>query len=103
MKELLKTIVSALQEDVVYAGNQLIKTASGGAYFLKSGSVSDKYRCEANGLNELSLSKAIQVAKVAAFGENYILTEYIRREKTSDDFFVRFGRELACMHRFQSD
>ena len=103
MKDLLKTIATALQDEVVYAGNQLIKTASGGAYFLKSGTASDKYRCEANGLNELSSTHAIHVARVAAVGRDYILTEYICRGTATDDFFVQFGRELACMHRFQSD
>jgi fructosamine-3-kinase len=103
MKEILKTIATVLHEEVVYAGNQLIKTASGGEYFLKSGQASAQYRCEANGLRELASTNTVHVANVAAVGRDYILTEYIRRGTATDDFYVRFGRELACMHRFQSE
>ena len=103
MKELLPAIACALKEEVVYAGNQLIKTASGSEYFLKSGMESDKYRCEANGLKELSSTGAVHVARVVAVGSDYILTEYIRRGTASDVLFMQFGRELACMHRYQSD
>ena len=103
MKEFIKIIASALQEEVVYSENQLLRTASGKEYFLKSGAESDMYRCEANGLKELALAKSIRVAGVAAVGRNFILTEYIRRGTANDNFFVQFGRELARMHRYQSD
>ena len=103
MKELLNAIALVLQEEIVYTGNQMLRTSSGNEYFLKNGMVSDKYRCEANGLKELSLANAVRVAKVVFVGENYILTEYIRRGSATDDFFDRFGCELACMHRYQSD
>ena len=102
MKEILSTIATALHEEVVYSGNQLIKTASGSEYFLKTGRESDKYRCEANGLKELSKSQTIRIAGVVSVGKNYILTEHIHRGATSADFFMQFGRELACLHRFQS-
>jgi len=102
MKEILKTISNALHEEVVYAGNQLIRTFSGKEYFLKTGIESNIYRCEANGLNELALTKSIRVAEVISVGGAYILTEYVHRGVTSDDFYMQFGRELACMHRFHS-
>ena len=103
MKELINAIAFTLQEEVVYAGNQLLRTASGSEYFLKNGMASDIYRCEANGLKELSLANAVRVAKVVSVGKEYILTEYIRRGIATDSFFVQFGRELARMHRYQSD
>ena len=103
MKELIHTIELALQEEIVYAGNQVLRTVSGKEYFLKSGMANDKYCCEANGLKELAMAQSIRVVEVAAVGKDYILTEYIRRGVASNDFFERFGRELACMHRFQSD
>lgn len=102
-KELIDTIGSALQDEIEYVGNQLVRTVSGNEYFLKSGIESDIYRCEANGLKELALSQSIRVAGVVSIGRDYILTEYIRRGVASEDFFIRFGRELACMHRFLSE
>ena len=101
--ELKETIELALQEEIAYAGNQLVRTSSGKEYFLKSGTKSAIYQCEANGLKELALSQSIRVAQVAAVGKDFILTEYIRRGAASHDFFSRFGREFARMHRFQSD
>jgi len=101
MKELIQTIELTLQEEIVHVGNQVLRTVSGKEYFLKHGMASDIYRCEANGLKELALAH-VRVAAVAAVGRDYILTEYIRRGTASDDFFVRFGRELARMHRVQS-
>jgi fructosamine-3-kinase len=94
-----------LQEEVVSVSNQLIRTADGNEYFLKSGSESEIYQCEATGLRELALAQSVRIAQVAAVGKDYILTEYIRRgsASNSDDFFRRFGKELACMHRFQSE
>ena len=103
MKEFIKIIASALQEEVVYSENQLLRTASGKEYFLKSGTASDIFRCEANGLNQLALAQSIRVAGVAAVGSDYILTEYIPRGTASVDFFVQFGRELARLHQYQSD
>jgi fructosamine-3-kinase len=103
MKELINTIASALQDEVFYTGNQLLRTASGNEYFLKSGMASDIYRCEATGLKELALTHSVRVAKVISVDKDYILTEYIRRGTATNDFFVQFGRELACMHRYQSD
>ncbi|MDR2231906.1 MAG: fructosamine kinase family protein [Tannerella sp.] len=103
MQHLKNRIETALQEELVSVGSQLVRTASGKEYFLKSGRESDIYRCEANGLTELALAKSIRVAKVAAVGDDFIVTEYIRRGAASDDFFVRFGHELARMHRFQSE
>ena len=101
-KELIKTIGSALQDEIEYIGNQLVRTVSGREYFLKSGWDSDIYRCEANGLKELALAHSVRVAEVVSFGRDYILTEYIRRGTASEGFFMRFGRQFACMHRFQS-
>ena len=102
MNKFITTIESVLQEEVVSAGNQLIRTASGNEYFLKSGTTSEKYRCEANGLKELSLANAVRVAKVISVGADYILTENIRRGTTTEGFFEQFGRDLAAMHRYQS-
>ena len=102
-EELIKTIESALLDEIIHVGNQLVRTVSGREYFLKSGRESDTYQCEASGLKELALAQSIRVAKVVSVGRDYILTEYIRRGVMSDDFFMRFGREFACLHRLQSE
>jgi len=100
--KLIDTIESVLQDKIEYFGNQHVRTISGKEYFLKNGRDSAIYQCEANGLRELALSQEIRVAKVVAVGSDYILTEYIRRGTTSEDFFKRFGRAFANMHRYQS-
>ena len=103
MSDWKNKIELALQEEVVHVGSQLVRTVSGKEYFLKSGRESDKYRCESNGLKELALAQSIRVAKVAAVGKDFILTELIHRGVATGDFFTRFGRELARLHRVQSD
>jgi len=79
-----------------------IRTISGKEYFLKTGELSDTYRCEANGLRELSKSGAIRIAEVISVGNNYILTQYIEHGRASGDFHREFGRNLARMHRYSS-
>ena len=73
----LKAIIeSAIGEEVkgnVY-GTGTITTVSGQTYFLKSGSSSRTYQCEANGLKELAKANAIKVANVIAVDDCYILT-----------------------------
>ena len=101
-KELMNLLESVLQDKIEYIGNQIVRTNSGSEYFLKSGRESDIYQCEANGLKELALAQSIRVAKVVSVGSYYLLTEYIRRGTASEDFFCRFGREFARMHRFES-
>lgn len=81
---------------------QKIKTVSGKLYFLKYGSKSDTYICEANGLKEIQKSGTVPTPKVIAVNENYLLTEYIEKGKTSPLFFESFGECLAQMHRFEA-
>ena len=102
-EKIIKTIELALQDEIVHVENQLIRTISGKEYFLKSGEESDSYQCEAHGLKELTLAQSVHVAEVVSVGREYILIDYIRRGATTEDFFMQFGREFACMHRFQSD
>lgn len=97
------TIESAVGEEV--KGNVCrtgaITTVSGKNYFLKGGSSSRAYRCEANGLKELAKAEAVRVAHVIAVDDRYILTEYIRQGRPGADFQKEFGRQFAQMHRFQ--
>jgi len=81
----------------------VIKTISGKEYFFKGGYPSPAYQCEANGLKELAKANAIRVAEVIAVNEDFIITEYIRSGRPSDDIYEIFGRELAQLHRFKSN
>lgn len=79
-----------------------IQTVSGKVYFLKTGSTSTTYQCEANGLEELKKAESIRIAKVFAAGNNFILTEYIEQGYQHNDFFEVFGKQFAQMHKTQS-
>lgn len=87
-------------ESVAYDG--VLRTSSGKVFFLKSGVRSRAYCCEANGLKELAKADVIKTAHAVSVANDYILTEYIRKNRPSNDFFERFGRQLARMHRFTS-
>lgn len=102
-KELIARIESDLGTEVKAVNpNGVLQTVSGEAYFLKQGSRSRAYQCEANGLKELGKANEIETARVASVGENYILTGYIPGNSPRGDFFVRFGRQLARLHRHSS-
>lgn len=97
------TLEMAIGEEItgnVY-GAGTIQTFSGQTYFLKSGSASRTYQCEANGLKELAKVNAIRIAKVISADENYILTEYIQQGYPSSEFHRNFGYQFAQMHRYQ--
>lgn len=73
---------------------------SGRKFYLKRGIPSPAYQCEANGLRELARPRTIRVAEVFSVGDDYILTGYVRNTHVGHDFFERFGRNLARMHRY---
>lgn len=77
----------------------VVRSVSGREFYLKTGSPSPAYRCEANGLKELAASRTVAVAAVVSAGESYIATEYIRTHSPQGGFFEKFGRDLARMHR----
>jgi len=79
-----------------------ITTRSGKAFFLKTGSPSLSFYCEANGLKEISTANVILTPKVISVGSDYIITEYIEQGFHSTDFFRRLGKQLADLHRVTS-
>ncbi|MDR1861255.1 MAG: fructosamine kinase family protein [Bacteroidales bacterium] len=101
MSELQKQIEAATGEKFrsLPAQSGRVVAESGAAYFLKCGSVSAAYRCEANGLAALAASGEIRVAEVVAVGDSYLLTRYVETSPATPEFFARFGRELARLHR----
>ncbi len=74
-------------------------------YFLKYNSAvsNDMFTKEANGLNELSKSKAIRIPEVLEFGKDYILLEYINSGNRKNNFSEEFGQRFAKMHKFTSE
>ncbi|MCD8185191.1 MAG: fructosamine kinase family protein, partial [Rikenellaceae bacterium] len=54
------------------------------------------------GLRELATSGEIRTAEVLEVGEDYLLTGYIESRTPQGNFFDRFGRQLARMHRHTS-
>jgi len=94
---------SALQEKIVgtvYSTGK-IETESGKEYFLKYGSKSRTYQCEASGLAEIAKANVITTPEVMSFGDQYILTEYINSNTPSSDFFSNFGKRLAKLHQYK--
>ncbi len=77
-----------------------LKTASGTRLFLKSNdSVPDNFfAAEAAGLTAMRHTKGPLIPQVYLFKSNFILMEYLEPGSTSNDYWQRFGRELAVMH-----
>ena len=63
----------------------------------------DNFRCESDGLLQLAATQAIgvptPVAVGVASGSAWLITEWIEPGTRGRDFFVRFGRDLAALHR----
>ncbi len=86
------------------ANSQVIKTATGEKYFLKSyGSNRVILQNEANGLSELAKSKSIRTPKVIAVTNDFLLLEFIQTGKRKTDFSKVFGNQFAKMHRTTSE
>jgi len=80
-----------------------ITLETGDNFLLKSGGEHDDiFTCEANSLNELRQANCIRVPKVLLVGDKYLLMEYIFKGIQTPDFFYRFGRQLAKMHKKSS-
>lgn len=100
-KEELETILNEKIRSIGWDGK--VDTLSGCSYFLKEGAPSDAYACEAHGLSELSRTQIIQVARVAGYGKDFILTEYIPTKNPSGDFYKQLGRGLATLHQVEGE
>ncbi len=102
MRTILSSIEELTNETIIsFSDNGIITSESGKKYFLKSGKTSRTYQCEANGLKELAKANSIRIAKVISAGDNYILTEYIERHSPKGDFFERFGKQFAQLHKYK--
>ncbi len=64
---------------------------------------SDMFKKEANGLKELAKPKVINIPKVIAVEDSFILLEFIEGGTKQQDFFEYFGKSFAELHKFTSD
>lgn len=98
--EILNQIALDIGENIISKRSSgVVESKSGRKIFIKSGASSTTYRCEANGLKELTKSREVNTANVLSVGNNYIATEYIKLSNPHNGFFEKFGRQLAKMHR----
>ena len=102
IRERIESVLNERVEGPVL-GTGLIRTVSGNTYFLKMGSASAAFLCEANGLRELAKSGEIRTVRMVSAGEDYILTEYLQSRPPKEGFFEKFGRQLARMHRYTGE
>ncbi len=58
---------------------------------------------EANGLKELEISGAIRVPRVLFADKSMLVMEYIAQGNKAGFFFEVFGKQLAALHRHQSE
>ena len=81
-----------------------VKMEDGRTLFAKTGGTAGPmFLKEANGLKELEKSGAIRIPGVWYAGEGLLVLEMIApSQPRPKDFFTRFGRALARMHRTQS-
>lgn len=83
----------------------LITLSDGGCMFLKENSKSkaDFFRAEKEGLSAIRKTGAIRVPDVYEAGtledRSYLIMEYLEAAPARRDFWERFGRQLADLHR----
>lgn len=101
VKSIKHHIEDILQEKISilpsYSGK--LQTESGKYYFLKTGTSSNTFACETHGLEELAKANAIDVVKPIAFGNTFILTEFVEEGRKQSIFFEEFGTQFARLHK----
>ncbi len=104
-RELGEQIVN---KEAVYGGcianSRIITSKSGNKYFLKTKSgFPDMFLKEANGLIELAKADCIRVPRVIMADKEFLLIEFIEQGSKGSDFFEKFGRSFAKMHKYTSE
>ncbi len=86
------------------ANAQKIRLKSGRELFLKTGAQDRRmFEKEASGLGELRKSGAIRVPEVLLVTDDFLLLEYIPTAQPRGEFFERFGRQFAQLHRLTTN
>lgn len=80
-----------------------IESLEGQQYFIKKYEGNDNIvECEVHGLQELEKASVIKIPNIIAYNNNWIVLEFISRGKQNNEFWERFGREFAKLHKFRS-
>lgn len=82
------------------ADSKIIETVSGDKYFLKQGFSNGMFRCEANGLIEISKSNSIETPKVILVDDEFLLLEFVPQGIKSNEALFSFGQYFAHMHEY---
>ena len=113
LSSLLPSPVAVLEEQPVSGGciseakRVLVRDGRGSRidYFVKSNRLAflENFHAEWDGLKRLASTDAIRVPHPIAVGEAgqraWLILEWIEQQRPSQDFFPRFGRGLADLHR----
>lgn len=82
------------------ADARAVRLQSGRMLFVKAGAAAPgMFRKETNGLRELQKPGVIRVPEVLLAHRDFLVLEYIPAGSPGRDFFERFGRQLAALHR----
>jgi len=110
----MKNLENILNEKVVsacsigggcIANSKRIITSSGKEYFVKSytANKSSILGNEANGLRELKKANAIRIPEVIYNDDDFLIIEFIDEGMKSKDFFIRFGKQFAELHKTKAE
>lgn len=82
------------------ADARIVEFADGSSVFVKTAAVApDMFQREAEGLSALAAAGAIRVPEVLAVDGEALVLENIQAASRRPDFFERFGRAFARLHR----
>ena len=117
ISEVMRRIEGSVGQSFSFAADQpvsggcisnarILTTSCGKSWFVKSNSDSPKamFQAEADGLKAMAQTGTIRVPNVITLGqldsgESFLVLEVIQSGRRSVDFFEKFGRQLAEMHR----
>jgi fructosamine-3-kinase len=85
------------------ADSNIIETASGKRFFLKTGFPGTMFINEANGLKELQKPDCIAVPEVIAADSGFLILELILPGRRQNDFHTVFGRQFARLHKYTAE
>lgn len=82
-----------------------LETSDGSTFFLKvnQSAPAEMFPREAEGLRALQVEGAPQVPSPYAWGIDFILMQYLQPASKAEDYWPRFGRQLAALHANEGD
>ena len=85
------------------ADSRKVETDSGKLFFIKQYAKPDIHGTEANGLLELKKARTINIPNVIYFDDDILVLEYIEEGKRRENFSEIFGKQIAMLHKYNSD